>query len=196
MMNDHEQCLGCGGSANHSHNRSSLLSHQSSRNEMVAINAGRDFQLPSPLPGHRWEETPSQDSATMPPETACTAVTKPSVCTHGNLSQRKADPSSHKNYKRVPVLVNLLLVAVAKHQTGSYLRKEGFHLADSLRVQSILVGRAWQQEQKVAGHMAFTVGKRKEMEASAELASSFVFGLRLLQCNGVTHNYSGSSHLK
>lgn len=106
-----------------------------------------------------------------------------------------ADPSSHKNYKRVPVLVNLL-VAVAKHQMGSYLRKEGFHLADSLRVQSILVGRAWQQEQKVAGHMAFTVGKQKEMEASAELASSFVFGLRLLQCNGVTHNYSGSSHLK
>lgn len=85
---------------------------------------------------------------------------------------------------------------MAKHQTGSYLWKEGFNLADSLRVQSILVGRAWQKEQKEAGHMAFTVRKQKEMEAGAKLASSFVFGLRLLQCNGVTHNYSGASHLK
>lgn len=133
----------------------------------------------------------------MPPETVCTAGTKPSVCTPGNLSQRKADPSSHKNYKSVPILVNLL-VAMAKNQTGSYLRKEGFHLADSLRVQSILVGRAWRREQKVTGHMAFTARKQKEMEASAELASSFVFGLRpnAMQCNGVNHNYSGSSHLK
>lgn len=139
MVNGHEQCLGCGGSANHSHNRSSLLSHQSSRNEMVAINAALSTA---------WDtdgmETPSQDSATMPPETTCTAGTKPSVCTHGNLSQRKADPSSHKSYKSVPIIVSLL-VAMAEHQMGSYLWKEGFHLADSLRVQSILVGRAWQQ---------------------------------------------------
>lgn len=140
-MNGHEQCLGRGGSTNHSHNRSSLLSHQSSRNEMVAINAALSTA---------WDtdgmEMPSQNRATMPPETTCTAGTKPSVCTHGNLSQRKADPSSHKGYKGVSILVSL--VAMAKHQTGSYLWKEGFHLADSLRVQSILVGRAWQQEQK------------------------------------------------
>lgn len=48
------------------------------------------------------------------------------------------------------------------HLTGSLLRKEGLLLSLSLRVQSILVRKAWWQEQEAAAHSAFTVFENKE----------------------------------
>lgn len=52
----------------------------------------------------------------------------------GSLSQR-TDPSSHKNYKNVPILVTLP-AAMTVHQARHYLQKEGVSLAYSLGICS------------------------------------------------------------
>lgn len=77
----------------------------------------------------------SQDSAIVSLKTTCTADTKSSMCTHGSLSQRRTDPSSHKNYKNVSILVTLP-VAMTMYCVRHYLQKEGFSLAHSLGIWS------------------------------------------------------------
>jgi hypothetical protein len=51
-------------------------------------------------------------------------------------------------------------------------RKEGFIGAHSLRVQPIMAGEAQQQGREVAGHIESTVGKQREMRATAQLGFS------------------------
>lgn len=45
--------------------------------------------------------------------------------------------------------------------------KEGCILAHSSKIQFILVGKSWEQELEVAGHIVFTVRKQREADAGA-----------------------------
>lgn len=63
------------------------------------------------------------------------------------------------------------------------LRKEGLHLAPSLRALFIMVGKAWRQEwiqpgrqkPEAAGHALYAVGKQRAMNEAARPFSSFLF---------------------
>ncbi|EGV99061.1 hypothetical protein I79_005511 [Cricetulus griseus] len=52
------------------------------------------------------------------------------------------------------------------------LKEEDFILAQSLRLQSRMVWKAWQQEHEAAAHMASTVRKQREMNTGAQLSFS------------------------
>lgn len=43
-----------------------------------------------------------------------------------------------------------------------------------------MVGKAWRQEQQLAGHVASTVGKQEEKDGGAQLTFSYLFSFRAL----------------
>lgn len=65
----------------------------------------------------------------------------------GRLSQRRTDPSSHKNYKDVPTLVTLP-AAMTVHPREGPLTEGGVNLAHSLGVQSHHDGESMAAEHK------------------------------------------------
>lgn len=75
----------------------------------------------------------------------------------------------------VPDVLLPFLVAVTKCPTKSSLRKEGFILVHSLRVQSITVGSGGRRELEAADHIACIVRKQWGMITHAQLTVSFIF---------------------
>lgn len=59
-------------------------------------------------------------------------------------------------------LAFFVVVAAAKYLTWSHLKKEGLVLPHSSRLQSIMVEKAWPQEQKAASLIATAVKKQGE----------------------------------
>lgn len=65
-------------------------------------------------------------------------------------------------------------VAVTKCPHHSSLREKGFVWIHSLGEQFIMVGKAWQQEYKAAGHTV-SVRTQKAMNAGAQLTFSCLY---------------------
>lgn len=76
--------------------------------------------------------------------------------------------------------IGTFLVAVIKYLIKRNLQKEGlFRLTSEGGLLSITAGKSQWQEQEAAGHMASTIRKHREMNASAQPAFSFIFSLEL-----------------
>lgn len=67
----------------------------------------------------------------------------------------------------------------------SDVRKGGFLLSHSLRVQSVMAGKAWQKEHEAAGHVVFT--GRKQSQVNSVMGPS--------PWDGATHSWASSSPL-
>lgn len=110
-----------------------------------------------------------------------------------------------------PALV-MLLIAVNECLTKSKLREKGFTLAPSLRMQSIMIRKAWWQEFEAAGHIVSKSGSSNEcwrlghivskvrMSIGTHLVFYLFFFLFLTQSrpqptHGATHISGGSSCL-
>lgn len=82
--------------------------------------------------------------------------------------------------KALDVLIKSVLVtiltAVAKYSRAE-TRKEGFILSHGLRVQSLMVEKAWPQQHEVARHIASAGRKQRVVNPGAQLPLLFIFSV-------------------
>lgn len=99
---------------------------------------------------------------------------------HSIASSSLCIPPHMDIYTRHICHMNTLLKSGKQNLQKQYLvkNKEGrVYLAQSLRVQSTMIGKAWRQESEAAGCRASTVGKQKRV-TNAGAHFPFLIGLK------------------